>query len=112
MAKWFGKIGFIETVEVEPGRYKSIPVERKYYGDVTRNISRWTNATDSTNSNIDINNQISIVADPYANQNFQSMRYIEFMGSMWEISSKEVQRPRIILTIGGVYNGKQATTAE
>ena len=112
MAKWFGKIGFIETVEVEPGRYKSIPVERKYYGEVTRNISRWTNAVNSTNSNIDINNQISIVADPYANQNFQSMRYIEFMGTMWEISSKEVQRPRIILTIGGVYNGKQASTAE
>lgn len=103
MAKWFGKIGFAETVEVKPGVWKEQITERNYYGDLIRNTRR-LQSTDKLNDDIDISNEISIIADPYANQNFYSMRYVEFMGAKWKISNVEVSFPRLTLTIGGLYN--------
>ena len=103
MAKWFGKIGFAETVEVKPGVWKEQITERNYYGDLIRNTRR-LQSTDKLNDDIDISNEISIIADPYANQNFYSMRYVEFMGAKWKISNVEVLFPRLTLTIGGLYN--------
>lgn len=102
MAKWFGKIGFAETVEVKPGVWKEQITVRDYYGDLIRNTRR-LQSTDKLNDDITIANEISIVADPYANQNFYSMRYVEFMGTKWEISNIEVLFPRLTLTIGGLY---------
>lgn len=107
MAKWYGNIGFAETVETTPGVWVEKITERSYYGDVTRNMRRLQSA-DQLNDNINISNEISIVADPYANQNFHSIRYVEFMGTRWKINGAEVQDPRLILTLGGVYNGEQA----
>lgn len=107
MAKWYGKIGFAETVETSPGVWVEQITERNYYGDITRNTRR-LQSTDQLNDNITISNEISIVADPYANQNFHSIRYVEFMGTRWKIDGAEVLYPRLILTLGGVYNGEQA----
>lgn len=104
MAKFYGKVGYIETVEVKPGVWKEQVIERPYYGDLTRNTSRFQ-PSGGVNDNISVNNNISILADPYANENFQHMRYVEFMGAKWKITNAEVQYPRIILTLGGVYNG-------
>lgn len=106
MAKFYGKIGFIETKEVEPGVWEEQIVERPYYGDITRNTSRFQ-PSGGVNDNINISNNISIIADPYANENFQHMRYAEFMGAKWMITNAEIQYPRILLSIGGVYNGPQ-----
>ena len=78
--------------------------ERAYFGDITRNFRRLENGT-SVNDNITVANEISIVADPHAVQNFHSMRYITFMGTKWKISTVEVVYPRLRLTLGGVYNG-------
>lgn len=110
MTKWFGKIGYAELVETVPGVWEEKIVVREYYGDVIRN-TRKLQSTDQLNDNINVANKISIVADPFAYQNFHSMRYIEFMGANWKVSDVEVQHPRLILTVGGLYNGKQATTA-
>lgn len=104
MAKWYGLIGYAENVETTPGVWEEQITERPYYGDVVRNTRRLQNS-DSVNDNIDVSNEISIVADPFANQNFHAMRYIEFMGARWKVTSVEVQYPRLQLTIGGVYNG-------
>lgn len=106
MAKWYGTIGYADMVETTPGVYKESIVTRNYSGDVIRNSSRWSTSSDSTNDNLNINNQISILADPFAYQNFHSMKYIEFMGTRWKITSVEVQYPRLILSMGGVYNGE------
>ena len=106
--KWHGVIGFIETKETAPGIWSPIETERKYYGDIIRNTNRWTASSDSTNDDFNINNQISVVADSFAYQNFNTMHYIEFMGTKWKISSIEVQYPRLILSIGGVYKSEQA----
>lgn len=105
MAKWFGEIGYAETVETKPGVWKEQITKREYFGDLTRNMRR-LQATDQLNDDINISNEISIVSDPYANENFHSMRYAEFMGAKWKITSVEVQYPRLILTLGGVWNGQ------
>lgn len=105
MAKFYGKIGYANTVETEPGVYEEQIVERSYYGDLIRNTRRLQSA-DQVNDNINISNEISIVADPYATNNFHTMRYAVFMGTKWKISNVEVSYPRLILTLGGVYNGQ------
>lgn len=104
MAKFYGNIGFAETVETEPGVWVEEMTVRPYYGDLVRNTRRLENSG-GVNDNVNISNDISIIADPYANHNFHSIRYIEFMGAKWKVSNIEVKHPRLILTIGGVYNG-------
>ena len=104
MAKFYGNIGFAETVETEPGVWVEEMTVRPYYGELVRNIRRLENSG-GVNDNVNISNDISIIADPYANHNFHSIRYIEFMGAKWKVSNIEVRYPRLILTIGGVYNG-------
>lgn len=105
MAKWYGVIGYAETVEVRPGVKEEQIIELNYFGDLVRN-SRRLMSTDQLNDNINVANEISILADPFAEQNFHNMRYVEFMGAKWKISNVDVQRPRLILTLGGLYNGK------
>lgn len=104
MAKWFGKIGYAETVETNPGVWKEQITTRDYYGDLTRNTRRLQSA-DKVNDDLNISNELSVVSDPYAINNFHSMRYAEFMGTKWKISNVEVSYPRLILTLGGIYNG-------
>lgn len=104
MAKFYGNIGFAETVETDPGVWVEEMIVRPYFGDVVRNARRLENSG-GVNDNINVSNEISIIADPYANQNFHSIRYIEFMGTKWKVSNIDVRYPRLILTIGGVYNG-------
>lgn len=107
MAKWFGKIGYVETKEVQPGVWTPSVTEHEYYGDMIRNTRRYQSAQ-KVNEDLTISNELSIVADPYAQQHFHAMKYAEVYGSKWTITSVEVQFPRLILTLGGLYNG--ATT--
>lgn len=105
MAKYFGKIGFAVTGETVPGVYDETIKERDYYGDMTRN-SRRLQSGDKVNDDLNISNELSIIADPYANENFHAMRYATYMGAKWKVTNVEVQFPRLILTLGGVYNGQ------
>lgn len=104
MAKFYGKIGYIETKETSPGVWTEVSTERDYFGDVINRSSRWQSSQDKQNDDLQVTNQISIVADPYALNNFSSMRYIEWMGALWKINSVSVEYPRLTLEIGGVYN--------
>lgn len=105
MAKFYGKIGYAVTEETAPGVWKEQITEREYYGDLIRN-TRSLQSSGQLNDNINISNELSIVADPFANQNFHNMRYVEYMGTRWKISNVRVEYPRLILTLGGVYNGE------
>lgn len=105
MAKWFGKIGYSETVETEPGVWSPNDTVHEYYGDVIRSSTRWSVNSESTNDDLTVNCQISIISDPFAVEKFYSMKWIEFMGTKWKITNVEPQYPRLILTLGGVYNG-------
>lgn len=103
MAKFYGNIGYAETVETRPGIWKEQIVEHSYYGEIVRNTRR-LQSSDQLNDNIVVANEISIIADPFANENFYSMRYVVFNGAKWKISNVEVRYPRLILTLGGIYN--------
>lgn len=109
MAKFYGAIGYSEPVQGIGDREdiweEDHIVERKYYGDVLRNTRKWENGT-SINDNLQINNQISIVADAYAWDHFCNMKYIRWMGACWKVTNVEVQRPRLLITIGDVWNGR------
>lgn len=105
MTKFCGKIGFIKTEEVEPGVWDKISIEKTYRGDLIRNIHKSEVTSDSVNNNINLSNNISIVADNYLNENFQYMKYVVFNGAKWNIADIEIQYPRLILTVRGLYNG-------
>lgn len=110
MAKWFGKIGYVQTVETAPGVWTPQATERDYFGDVIRQSYRWQTSK-STNDDLNVNNQISIVADQFAYDNSRYIKYAEFMGTNWKVTNVEPQYPRLLLTLGGVYNGEQAGIA-
>ena len=103
MAKFCGLIGYAVTKETEPGIWEEQIVEVEYFGDVIRNSRRFSGSA-KVNDDINISNQISIIADPFANNNFHAMKYVVFMGAKWKISEVTVQYPRLVLTIGGLYN--------
>lgn len=104
MAKFYGQVGYAETQETRPGIHEEIVIERNYAGDVFRNV-RKLEPGESTNDDVVVNNSLSIVADPYAYQHFFAIRYVRWMGALWKVTNVEVQSPRLLLTIGGVYNG-------
>lgn len=106
MAKFYGPVGYAKTVETTPGVWVEQITERMYFGDLTRNTRKLQNS-ETLNDDINVANEISIVADLFANENFHAMRYVEFMGAKWKITNIEVQYPRLILSIGGVYHGAQ-----
>lgn len=105
MAKYYGLIGFAESVETEPGIWEDVITPRAYFGDTMKN-TRMLQSSGGVNDNINISNQISIVADPYANENIDTIRYAEFRGTKWKVTNVEVtETPRLLLTLGGVWNG-------
>lgn len=104
MAKFYGVIGYGETVETAPGVWQDVIVEHPYYGDVVRNTRRLQDG-EKLNADLSVGNSISIVADAYANEHFFAIRYIQWAGTLWTVSDVEVQSPRLLLRLGGVYNG-------
>ena len=104
MAKYHGNVGFAEQVETAPGVWSERIVEKECYGDVLSAYYNARTGSETTNDELTINNRISIVANDYAFKNFQFMKYVVYMGTKWEISNVEVSYPRLILSIGGVYN--------
>lgn len=104
MARFYGRIGYGESVETAPGVWVDSIVEYSYFGDVVRN-ARNLQEGENLNPDLSVQNSISIVADAYANEHFFSIRYVEWAGTLWTVSSVEVQSPRLLLRLGEVYNG-------
>lgn len=102
MNKFYGTIGFVKTEETSPGVWEAHTEEHGYCGDLIRNIGR--NGADSkVNSDFNLNNQVSIVCDPYALENFQFIKFVRFLGTAWTVSSVEVDYPRLLLNLGEIY---------
>lgn len=107
MAKFSGNIGFVKTVEDpdNPGIWKEETVEKHYTGELIRVIKRSQTQQNSVNDNITISNEITIVANPYIQENMFAIRYVVFRGAKWKVESLTVEYPRLRLSIGGLYNG-------
>lgn len=103
MAKFYGKIGFATTKETRPGIYQEAIEEKSYYGDITRRV-RSLVSSEYLNDDINISNNISIVADPYLNHHIYDMRYVTYQNAKWKITSVEVKDRRLELTLGGLYH--------
>lgn len=104
MAKFYGTIGYADSLETAPGVWRDVVVEHKYYGDVLRN-ARGLESGEKANNDLSVSNSISIVADAYARDHFFKMLYVSWAGTHWIVSDVEVKSPRLILKLGGVYNG-------
>ena len=106
--KFYGVIGFGETRETRPGIWQQVIEERSYFGDVLRDSGSFS-SEEKVNDDFTLNNQISIISDTYALNNFGFMRYIVYGGVKWKITGVEVKYPRLLLHMGGVWNDQQPT---
>ena len=104
MSRFCGIVGFVSQNPTRPGKYEQFADEREYYGDIFRNTRRFESGVGG-NDNLVLNNQISIVADDYAYDHPGDIRYVRWMGACWTVTNVEIQRPRLLLTVGGVYHG-------
>lgn len=111
MARFYDEIGFGETVEAAPGVWEDVITVKKYFGDVLRDTLQ-SDVGESVNNDALISNSISIMANDYAFSHLKDIRFIKFEGERWVIDSIEVRRPRLILSMGGVYNGPTGTTPD
>jgi hypothetical protein len=107
MARFSGKIGYVEHVETSPSVWTEQVIERQYYGDLTRHSRKW-GSSEGVNDNITFSQNISIVADPYLYDNAHNMRYVIFRGIKWKIKDFEINRPRVIISMGEEYHGDEA----
>lgn len=105
--RFCGIVGYVTTDTDDYGVSSQVQTERTYYGDVQKLTTRWQTA-DKFNDDLNVSHRISILADPYAIQNFPYIKYVEWMGVRWTVQTVELARPRLILSIGGVYNGEPA----
>lgn len=103
MAKFYGEIGFAISEETAPGVYTDTIKRRFYYGEVNSRRIRTTNGT-SINDNVNVSDEISIVSDPFANKHYFAMKYVTYMGVKWKVENISVQFPRLVLSLGGMYN--------
>lgn len=102
MARYYGNIGFATQVETSPGIWEDVIEDRPYKGDVVRNGRRYDNS-ENINDDLVITNQFSIVSDAFLYSHIPSLRYIEYLGSKFKITSVDIERPRVIINVGGVY---------
>ena len=105
MAKWYGMVGFVVTEETSQSVYEEVAKELPYYGEVTYNRLQ-IGSSDKVNNDISVRNKISIVADPFLREHFDAIRYVTLLSSKWKVTKVEVSYPRLILTLGGVYNAQ------
>ena len=106
MARFCGTVGYAITEETRPGIWEEHIVERTYRGDVVKNNSSRMSG-EGLNDDIQISSDISILADAFAYQNFAYIKYVDFLGAKWKVTSVTPERPRITLTLGGICNGQQ-----
>ena len=106
MAKFYDVVGYADSVETptDSGIWKDVITEYSYYGDVIRNTRKLDN-NEKLNDDITVSNSISILVDQYAVEHFFNIRYVRWVGKLWKVDDVEVQSPRLILRLGGVYNG-------
>lgn len=104
MVKYAGLVYYTTQLETKPGVWKDSVKEHFMRGDVLRKASSSQNG-DKVNSDVSLNHRVSLIADEYALGNYHDIKGIQINGRVWQVESIEVQRPRLIVTLGGLLNG-------
>lgn len=110
MAKFYGAIGYSIITETSPGVWIDEVVERNYTGDEIKAKRIWQ-PSENVNPNFTISDSISIVADEFMLANMQMMKYVRWRGAVWSINSISIDRPRMVLAIGGLFNGNTTSSS-
>lgn len=111
MARFYGKVGYGAEEDKGNGVWETVITEKYYSGEVVRNLRR-VDPAEKVNNDLATSNSISIVSDDYANQHFFAIRYVEWAGTLWNVTNVEQASPRLILGLGGVYNGPTPEPAD
>lgn len=108
MSRYYGSVGYAICSEnpANSGVWKNTIVERNYYGDIIKNSIRSNIASNSINNTLSSNDTISVIADAYALDNYMNIKYAEVNGVRWNVTSIDIQRPRLLLYLGSIYNGE------
>lgn len=101
--KYYGALGFVEYIEEPVGVFREVIREYNYYGDVVRIINH-SQGAEKVTDDLKVNNQISVLVDPYALENFANLRYATFNNSKWEVSAVELAYPRLVISFRGLYH--------
>lgn len=109
MTRFCGALGIATTEKTAPGVWEEKIKDRTVYGE-SKSMNRRLENGVSINDNITVNNMIEIMADEDILANFFNIRYVIWMGVKWKISNIDVQPPRLVLTLGGIYNGDEEGT--
>lgn len=105
--KFYGYIGFAVTVDDGDGVWRPTITDKKYSGDVLRLI-RNKDSGEHINDGLRLNSQFSILMDPWFQDHFSSVKYIEYLGTKWVVESADpTNYPRVLITPGGIYHGDE-----
>lgn len=102
--RWYGAIGYATDVEIKPGVWVPQIVDRKYQGSLFKNKTA-LQQTAEINSGITFNHSLSVIADPFAYENYYSIKYVTYLNKKWIVTNIVMEYPRMTLTLGGMYNG-------
>lgn len=106
--RFSGTVGFATNEQTAPGVWQDVITERAYRGDVVRNARRLEpvlQVPPEANAPLALENSFSILADAHAYENYIHIRYVLWEGARWRVTNVEVRRPRLILTVGELWNG-------
>lgn len=99
-----------------PGVFSDSMKEIPVTGLLLREGQYPNRSVEGTVTNVALQNRISIVMDSRIEKHIFNIRWATFEGVKFAVTSIEVKRPRIVLTLGGVYNEStgeaQATSLE
>ena len=104
MARFYGKVGFVRSFETKPDVWEDVTDEYFFTGDILQNTRRWQ-SSERLNDDLEISNRISILGTGFVFENLYAIKWVEWMGNKWKVTNVDVNYPRIILSLGGVYNG-------
>lgn len=102
MSRFSGKLGFVITHETEEGVWLENVVELQVKGTIRSLYVRNDNSA-SANTNLRLTNEISILMDTKIETYLETLKYVVWKGSKWEVQSIGVNYPRMTINLGGLY---------
>lgn len=101
-------LGFSEkNKEVRPGVWKMQPEEVTHRAKLLT-YNKDYDSGEEVNDDLKLRNRYEIVMKD-KKLDYQDMRYVIVKGTKWKVSALEFLEVRIIITLGGVYNGGQTS---
>lgn len=110
MAKFAGLVGYVTQEESAPGVWSPVENPKPMKGDIIRQSSTNGNGsrigdTGKVNDDITLGHRVSLLGDAYAFENYFSIKWVQIGSKKWTVTSVEMQRPRVIVSLGGLWNG-------